>query len=538
MPAPSIFRRMLQFNLRCLLALPLITALAAMWWTWDSRPAYDPQMQTLATDWDAGAGTRIKWSMKLGSVAHGGVPLGDGKVFVGTNNAAGYVKRFPAKLDKGVLLCFDQKNGAFLWQATSDKLAAGRAQDWPQQGVCSTPHVQGDRLWYVTNRCEVVCLDTRGFHDGVNDGPYKTEPNNSTREADIVWKFDMIGKLGVSPHNMSNCNVVAVGGRLFVVTSNGVGPSHLTVTNPAAPSFICLDTNTGKLLWQDNSPGANVLHGQWGSPTFAMIHGNPQILFPGGDGWLYSFDPRGNGKGGSRLLWKFDCNPKTSVWNLSGAGSRNNLIGAPLVYDNKVYIATGQEPEHGDGPAVLWCIDPTGSGDVSFETVTNLSATVPASARRVQAADPTRGDLIKRNPNSKMIWRFDAHDTNGNGRLEYEEHMHRTIGRIRIKDDILVVADAGGGLHCLNAQTGVPHWHYDLLSNTWSSVLIAGKHFYIADEDGDVAIFGLSPDPSKAMRNGAPLNEVVMPRTIAATPAAENDVLFIATQRTLYAIEK
>jgi hypothetical protein len=35
---------------------------------------------------------------------------------------------------------------------------------------CSTPAVDGDRLWYVTNRGEVVCLDTAGFADGEDDG--------------------------------------------------------------------------------------------------------------------------------------------------------------------------------------------------------------------------------------------------------------------------------------------------------------------------------------------------------------------------------
>jgi len=31
--------------------------------------------------------------------------------------------------------------------------------------------VEGDRLWFVTNRGEVICLDTKGFSDGEDDGP-------------------------------------------------------------------------------------------------------------------------------------------------------------------------------------------------------------------------------------------------------------------------------------------------------------------------------------------------------------------------------
>ncbi len=48
--------------------------------------------------------------------------------------------------------------------------------DWPNQGICCSPLVDGDRLWYVTSRGEVACLDTEGFHDNdENDGPFRTK---------------------------------------------------------------------------------------------------------------------------------------------------------------------------------------------------------------------------------------------------------------------------------------------------------------------------------------------------------------------------
>ena len=72
-------------------------------------------------------------------------------------------------------MCFREKDGAFLWQAVTDKLEAGKEHDWPEQGVCSSPAVEGKRLYYVTNRGELVCLDTEGFADGANDGPVRDE---------------------------------------------------------------------------------------------------------------------------------------------------------------------------------------------------------------------------------------------------------------------------------------------------------------------------------------------------------------------------
>ena len=37
--------------------------------------------------------------------------IANGKVFVGTNNANGYIKRYPSKVDLGCLLCFDEATG-------------------------------------------------------------------------------------------------------------------------------------------------------------------------------------------------------------------------------------------------------------------------------------------------------------------------------------------------------------------------------------------------------------------------------------------
>ena len=82
--------------------------------------------------------------------------------------------------------------------------------------------MEGDQLWYVTSRGEVKCLDTEGFHDGENDGPFINETTDSKSEADVVWVFNMMTELGVSQHNMCSCSVTGASNLLFVNTSNGV----------------------------------------------------------------------------------------------------------------------------------------------------------------------------------------------------------------------------------------------------------------------------------------------------------------------------
>lgn len=467
---------------------------------------------------------------KLGYETYSSPVVANGQVYIGTNNMAGYVNRYPTKIDLGWLLCFDEATGRFLWQHSNEKLPTGRIHDWPLLGICSAPFVDGDRLWYVNNRDEVCCLDTKGFLDGVNDGPYKEEPNSNPDEADVIWKLDLMGKFGVSPHNASMCSVTAAGDVLFVNTSNGVDESHSKVPHPDAPSFMGINWNTGAVVWTDNSPGVNILHGQWSSSAYGVLGGTPQVLFGGGDGWLYSFDPKGD-NGRSKLLWKFDCNPKDATTFGGVRSTRNHLIGTPVIYDGLVYIAVGDDPEHGEGPGHLWCIDPTKRGDVSQHLVFNAKApNQPLTperlnpVRRFQAANHAAGDFIRNNPNSAAVWHYE-----GGNPVRFETTMHRTVGTVAVKNNLLFIADFSGLFHCLDAKTGKPHWTHDMLAAAWSSPLIVDGHVYIGDEDGDITIFGLSDKKNV-------LAEINMGSAVYTTPIVGNNVLFVASKTQLFAI--
>ncbi|MEZ6050689.1 MAG: PQQ-binding-like beta-propeller repeat protein [Planctomycetaceae bacterium] len=493
-----------------------------------------PAGENIPTEWDVQTGENILWSSSLGSQTYGNSVIANGQVYVGTNNHHGYLARYPKTVDLGVLLCFDEKTGEFLWQHSSPKLSTGRVHDWPDQGICCAPYVDGERLWFVTSRGEVRCLDTKGFRDGENDGPYKAEDVEAQDEADVIWVYDMMGENGVSQHNMCSCSVTCVGDILLVNTSNGVDESHINIPAPGAPSFMAMNKNTGEVLWTDKSPGTNILHGQWSSPTYARFGDTEQVLFAGGDGWLYSFVPAGDGAGNAKLLWKFDCNPKETKWELGGAGTRNNIIATPVVYDGMVYVAVGQDPEHGEGLGHLWCIDPlkkTDGSDVSPTLAEDKDGKI-LPHRRLQAVNVNADEQTVENPDSAEIWHYTGGDTNDNGEIDWEEEMHRSCGTVAIKDDILYISDFSGLFHCLNARTGEPYWTYDLFAQAWGSPLIVDGHVYIGDEDGDVAIFEHSTESNE------PIAEVSMNNSVYSTPVVANGVLFISNKSTLFAIKE
>ena len=197
---------------------------------------------------------------------------------------------------------------------------------------------------------------------------------------------------------MSSCSVTAAGDILFVCTSNGADEAG-NVPAPSAPSFIAVNRQTGKLLWSDNSPGENILRGQWSSPAYAVMAGVPQVIFAGGDGWLYSFLASEGRDGKSQLLWKFDCNPKNAEWKDGGQGTRNSIVSTPVIHDGLVYIATGQDPELGEGPGIIWCIDPSKRGDVSPTLVfASPKAKQPLPHRRTKALNKELSEVELRQP--------------------------------------------------------------------------------------------------------------------------------------------
>jgi outer membrane protein assembly factor BamB len=334
----------------------------------------------------------------------------------------------------------------------------------------------------------------------------------------------MMTQLGVSQHNMCSCSVTSAGELLFVNTSNGVDEGHVNLPADDAPSFVCLNRHTGEVIWTDNSPGQNVLHGQWSSPTYAVLGGVPQVLFGGGDGWLYSFDPSGD-NGQSKLLWKFDCNPKSSRYRLGASATRNHIIGTPVVYDGLVYVAVGEDPEHGEGEGHLWCIDPTKRGDVSPTLVFNAKdPNTPIPHKRLQACVEEEGDFERVNPNLAVVWHYV-----GNDPTQFESTMHRTCGSAAIKDQLLFIADFSGVFHCVDAKTGQAYWTHEMFGASWASPLIVNDRVYISNEDGTVFCFNVSKDKEL-------LSENTMESAVYTTPIVANQTLFIANRNHVFAL--
>jgi outer membrane protein assembly factor BamB len=522
-----------------------------------------PALPTAGPEWDNEAAAKtwesewVLWKANLGTRAFGGPTVAGGRVFVGTNNWRPRNPRDTRKnpdgevepLDRGILMCFDEKTGKFLWQAVHDKFRGGIANDWPQQGIASSPTVVGDRAYYVSNQCRVVCVDVNGFADG-NQG-IQDEKYKDPTDADIIWEYDMMAELKVFPHCLANCSPLIVGDRIFVCTSNGVDESHVRIPAPDAPTLICLDRNTGKLLWKDNSPGKNIMHGQWCNPSYSDVP-VPQVIHGQGDGWLRAFDPA-TGK----LLWQFECNAKGAKYDLGGTSDRSDFIAMPVVHNGRVYIGTGQDPEHSTGLAHLWCIDLKKA--VEFGAKVKDRDVSPDLLVRLEQADGTEKAITKPNPASAQVWVYGGAE--GRPWAPRDFKFGRTMSTVAVVDDVVYAAELYGFVHCLNANTGELYWQYDTKASIWGSPYFVDGKVLVGTDEGNLFVFRhhLKPetiDPfggapgnqreAKAMRRAARervekaylVARIELPAAIRTTPAVVNGVLYVPTDNVLYAFGK
>jgi outer membrane protein assembly factor BamB len=485
----------------------------------------------------------VNWVARLGGLTCSTPTVAGGKVFIGT-----------MRDEQGVFLCLDEKTGKTLWQwvaaarpvpATIDgrRFEFGR---FPKQlGICSTAAVDGDRVYIVTQRLEVLCLGTSGRPKGSGasapaadppegaagktpaDPPAKGKGEKAPgekapwpepeREADVVWMFD-IWNLGVRPSDACDCSVVVRGDLVYALTANGTDRQAEVGAHdefrkcpaPTAPNLIVLDKKTGRLAAVDDVLIApRMLHGQWSSPALGQVGGKTLVFFGGGNGICYAFGAPS--RGGDmpvflKKVWSCDCDPpeykacggmdmilhyglgdrrRSDSLNKAGDGTfvgMSEIIATPVFHQGRVYVAIGRDPEHGRGRGALWCIDASKTGDIT-ET----------------------------------------------GRVWCYQGLDRSLSTVSIADGLLYVSDVAGRLHCLDAETGKVQWVHETNSKVWGSTLVADGKIYMPTDKG---LFVLA-----AGKEARPLGKINLGAPMWASPVAANGVLYVASTRYLWAVQ-
>ena len=451
--------------------------------------AFEPGMTKAGSEEiDPSTTKNIKWVARLGGQSYGNPTIAGGKVFLGTNNEP--AKNPKLQDDRGVVMALDEKTGKMLWQLAIPKLGAGKVVDFEQVGICSSPAVEGDRVYLVTNRCEVLCLDAKGLADG-NEGPFTDEAKYvggdvGAGDGDIVWRYNMYDELGVFPHNQTSSSVLVVGDRIYASTSNSRDWTMKHIPAPDAPALICLDKKTGKLLGIEKSGiTRGTFLSNWSSPAHGNVGGRDLIIFGGGDGICYAFEAAPV-DGVLKEAWKVDCNPvkhKESEGKPIPYGSDkgpSEIIGTPVVHEGKAYVAVGQGPENGDGVGNLTCIDiATG----------------------------------------KPVWS--------------SQEIQRTMSTAAVSGGLVFIPDFAGYLYCFDAATGKLNWKHDTEGRIWGSPLVAEGRVYVGNETGDVIVL-----EAKGGEKAVEVGRSTLEGPVYSSPVAANGVVYIMGESRLWAVEK
>ena len=186
-----------------------------------------------------------------------------------------------------------------------------------------------------------------------------------------------------------------------------------------------------------------------------------------------------------KRLWEFDLNPKDSVW----PKTRNEVISTPIIVDNVVYIANGQDPEHGEGVGHLYAID----------------------AARDHAA------ATSRKTRTGQLWHYGD--------------IRRSISTGALYNGILFYSDFSGFLHAVDAKTGKQVWKHDMFAAIWGSPIVIDGKVWLGDEDGDVTILNADRTLKVVAENN-------MGSSVYSTARPVNGAVFIVNRNQLIAVSE
>lgn len=268
------------------LAMMAMGAMASDWPQWRG-----PERSGISaeTGWfKDGAAARTMWEVPVGS-GYSSVVIQSGRLYTMGN-----------RTNTDVVVCLDALKGTVLWEFMYSCPAVADGFSGPR----STPTLDGKRLYTMSHRGDVFCLDAE---TGVR-----------------VWSRELQKDPGTKPLGYGYSGSPVVSGQSVFLNVSAGG--------------VALDKTTGKTLWASTEKGAG-----YAAAVPATFDGQTSVLFFV-ERAVVSLNPD-NGQKQWEYPWKTTC-------NINAAD--------PLVWGDKVFLSSGYG--HGGallqvsagGPKLLW----------------------------------------------------------------------------------------------------------------------------------------------------------------------------------------
>lgn len=376
----------------------------------------------------------------------------------------------------------------------------------------SSPVIWGHQIWLTTapeegTRLSAIC---------VNRDTGKIEHN--------LKLFDVVLPQYVHPFNSyASPTPVIEEGRVYVTFG--------------APGTACVDTKTGKVLWQRRDFVCNHFRGAGSSP---IVFGDLLIMnFDGSDHQFVVALDKHTGKTAWRQDRSVDYKDLDTDGKPQAEGDLRKAFSTPhiAVLDGRpMLISQGAKAHYGYDPLTgkeLWRVE---------ERTTHSASSRPVVGQGMVFL-PTgwsNGQLLAIRPghNGEAIDANAAEPTNSKGEgknagLELVWKSKRSVSRkpgLVLVDDLIFMLEDGGVASCLEARTGNQIWQERVGGNYSASPVHAESRIYFFSEDGKTTVI-------EAGRQFKVLATNQLAGGFMASPAIAGRAFFLRTKTHLYRIE-
>ncbi len=298
-----------------------------------------------------------------------------------------------------------------------------------------------------------------------------------------------------------------------------------------SPGTACIDTKTGKVLWERRDFICNHYRAAGSSP---ILHGNLLIMnFDGSDHQFVAALDKKTGKTVWQTNRSIDFKDLGADGKPEAEGDFRKAFSTPhvaMIAGRPTLISQGAKAIYAYEPATgknLWRVEERTSHSASSRPVAGNGLVFIASGW-------SNGQLLAIQP-GKEGEVIDANSQDDpKGKLKLAWRMKKGVPRkpsLTLVNDLLFMIDDGGIASCVEAKTGQEIWKERASGNYSAAPLYSAGRLYIFSEEGKATVLSASRQFNKLAENT--LDDGFM-----ASPAVSGKSLFLRTRSNLYRIEE
>lgn len=301
-----------------------------------------------------------------------------------------------------------------------------------------------------------------------------------------------------------------------------------------SPGTACLDTRSGKVLWERRDLECNHFRGAGSSP---VVYQDLLIMnFDGSDHQFIIALDKKSGKTAWRQQRSVDYKDLGPDGKPQADGDFRKAFSTPHVatIDGKaVLVSQGAKAAYGYEPLTgkeLWRVEERTSHSASSRPISGHGLVFLATGW-------SKGQLLAIRQGSKAGESIDVNETapaaDGAG-LQIVWKSKRNVPRkpsLLLVDDLLFgIEDDGGIVSCVEAKTGAEVWRERVGGNFSASPLLAEGRLYFFGDDGKTTVL-------EAGRQFKKIGEGKLDGGFMASPAVAGKALYLRSKTHLYRVE-